>query len=221
MRGEITKNPGLKIISFILALLLWYNISQKGMTEISRDISVEYINIPAGIEILDKDVDRVSLSVYGSEQIIKTLKQGDIRVVINLEDSEPGKRTFKIGKDNIRLPSALTVTDINPDTITLVLDRIIKRTLPVRVRFSGAFDRKKYRVRTKPAFVDVEGPSTIVSKLNFLSTEPLKLPDIMPQEGIRVPISNNYKRLKLSVEEVTVIIRPKGENRAEKQKEER
>jgi YbbR domain-containing protein len=208
MRTRITKNLGLKLVSFVLAILLWYNISHKGMTEISKEVYLEYINIPAGYEIVDKDVDRVNLNVYGSEQIIKNLKQGDIRVVIDLEDAKVGKQVFKITRDNIKIPSALTVTDIQPSTVTILLDRITKKQLPVRVRFRSKLNRKLFEVRVSPPTVEVKGPASLLTKLTYIDTEPVKIDKTLP-EKIVVPISGNYKKLSFDVEKVEVLLTPK------------
>lgn len=209
MSSKVTGNLGLKITSFILAILLWYNISHKGMTEISKDIYLEYINIPAGYEIIDKDVDKVNLNIYGSEQIIKTLKQGDIRVVVDLENAKAGKQVFKITRENIKIPSALTVTDIQPSTISVVLDKIIKKRLPVRVRFTGKFNLQNYNIKVLPPVVEVEGPSTVVNKLTYLNTEPVKQSQLKPEKPIRVVIANSYKKLSLNVNTVEVWLIPK------------
>jgi len=207
--SKVTGNIGLKITSFILAILLWYNISHKGMTEISKDIYLEYINIPTGYEIIDKDVDKVNLNIYGSEQIIKTLKQGDIRVVVDLENAKAGKQVFKITRENIKIPSALTVTDIQPSTISVVLDKIIKKRLPVRVRFTGKFNLQNYNIKVLPPVVEVEGPSTVVNKLTYLNTEPVKQSQLKPEKPVRVVIANNYKKLSLNVNTVEVWLIPK------------
>ncbi len=209
MSSKVTGNIGLKITSFILAILLWYNISHKGMTEISKDIYLEYINIPTGYEIIDKDVDKVNLNIYGSEQIIKTLKQGDIRVVVDLENAKAGKQVFKITRENIKIPSALTVTDIQPSTISVVLDKIIKKRLPVRVRFTGKFNLQNYNIKVLPPVVEVEGPSTVVNKLTYLNTEPVKQSQLKPEKPVRVVIANNYKKLSLNVNTVEVWLIPK------------
>ncbi len=209
MRSKLTEHLGLKITSFILAILLWYNISHKGMTEISKDIYLEYINIPTGYEIVKKDVDKVNLNVYGSEQIIKTLKQGDIRVVIDLENARLGKQVFKITRKNIKIPSALTVTDIQPSTVTVVLDKIIKKRLPVKVRFSGKINLQKYNIKVLPPVVEVKGPSTVVEKLTYLNTEPVKQSQLVPEKPVKIAISNNYKKLSLNVNSVEVWLIPK------------
>lgn len=208
MTTGITKNLGLKLISFVLAILLWYNISHKGMTEISKEVYLEYINIPAGYEIVDRDVDRVNLNVYGSEQIIKNLKQGDIRVVIDLENAKAGKQVFKITRENIKIPSALTVTDIQPSTVTIQLDRIIKKPLPVRVRFRAKLNRKLFEVRVSPPTVEVKGPASVLKKMTYIDTEPVKTVHPLP-EKITVPISGKYKRLSFDVQKVEVFLIPK------------
>ncbi|NOX20837.1 MAG: hypothetical protein GXO99_06225 [Nitrospirae bacterium] len=209
MRDRFTKNLGLKIVSLVLAVLLWYTISQKGMTEISMDVAIEYINIPQGFEIIKKDIDRVTLSVYGSEQILRTLKPGDIRVVVDLEGATPGERIYKIGKKNIRIPSALTVTDIKPSSVKVVLDKNIKKTVPVRVRFIDKFREDLYELRISPRVVELTGPSTMLKDIDFLYTEPLKASALTPEETVSVKLMDDFDKLQVSVKEVKITVVPK------------
>lgn len=209
MKDRFTKNLGLKVLSLVLAILLWYTISQKGMTEVSMEVAIEYINIPQGYEIIKKDIDKVTLSVYGSEQILRTLKPGDIRVVVDLEGASPGERLYRIGKKNIRIPSALTVTDIKPSSVKVILDRNIKKTVPVRVRFIDKFRKDLYKVKVSPRVVELSGPSTIVKDIGFIYTEPVEASLMKPGVPLTVKLVDDLEKLQVSAKQVKVTLIPK------------
>ncbi|VAX32354.1 hypothetical protein MNBD_NITROSPIRAE02-1734, partial [hydrothermal vent metagenome] len=52
MRDLFFKNLGLKVLALCLAIILWFLISGRGVSEITLEVPIEYINIPPGYEIV-------------------------------------------------------------------------------------------------------------------------------------------------------------------------
>ncbi|GBE02108.1 YbbR-like protein [bacterium BMS3Bbin06] len=207
MKNLIFNNTGLKLLSLGFAILLWFIISARGTSEITLDVPIEYINIPKGLEILRKDRDRVNVSIFGSERILRAVKPDDLRVFIDLKGSPSGTRVYSIIRRNIKVPAAVTVSNVSPSSVKITLDRTIEREVPVKV----VLDRipRDYKLIIKPDRVRIEGPESIVRNVHILKTEPLKLRDLKNGNKRDATIITNLDKVRLSVDMVEVSLEKK------------
>jgi len=214
MKNLIFNNTGLKLLSLGFAILLWFIISARGTSEITLDVPIEYINIPKGLEILRKDRDRVNVSIFGSERILRAVKPDDLRVFIDLKGSPSGTRVYSIIRRNIKVPAAVTVSNVSPSSVKITLDRTIEREVPVKV----VLDRipRDYKLIIKPDRVRIEGPESIVRNVHILKTEPLKLRDLKNGNKRDATIITNLDKVRLSVDMVEVSLEKKEKQGGDK-----
>ncbi len=214
MKNLIFNNTGLKLLSLGFAILLWFIISARGTSEITLEVPIEYINIPKGLEILRKDRDRVNVSIFGSERILRAVKPDDLRVFIDLKGSPSGTRVYSIIRRNIKVPAAVTVSNVSPSSVKITLDRTIEREVPVKV----VLDRipRDYKLIIKPDRVRIEGPESIVRTVHILKTEPLKLRDLKNGNKRDATIITNLDKVRLSVDMVEVSLEKKEKQGGDK-----
>lgn len=113
---------GLKIAAVLLSVVLWIFVTSRGQSEITIDIPPEFKNIPAGLEVVNHSVKVISLNIKGQERLIKDIKPSDIRVYIDLSKAKKGEGIYYINKDDIRLPRAITVTNITPSYVKVITE---------------------------------------------------------------------------------------------------
>jgi YbbR domain-containing protein len=130
MKRMLLNNLGLKVLSLLFAIIIWFFISAKGGVERTLDVPIEYINIPPGHEILKKHTEAVKVSIFGSERVLRTIKPEDLKLYIDLRDALPGKFSYSIKKGDISVPQSLSVFNITPKTITVTI--IESKNLEIR-----------------------------------------------------------------------------------------
>ncbi len=172
-REMVLSNLGLKVVSLLIAILLWYIISAKGVSEMTLELPIEYINIPQGFELLQKNTDTVKVTLFGSERILRSLKPEDLRVRVDLRGTTEGEVVYELSKKDISVPSAITISEIYPTQIKLYLDRRQRRAVPVRLTTSKGV-RDRYILEVKPPVVEIEGPSRIVTNTDHVRTQELR-----------------------------------------------
>lgn len=118
----VTTNFLLKVISLILAIILWFFVVSRGHSVVVVDVPVGFKNIPQELEIIDS-TKTVSINVEGQERLLKNLKQDSISVIIDLKNAKSGEIYLPVLKDNVNLPKRLVVTNISPQRIKLVLEK--------------------------------------------------------------------------------------------------
>ncbi len=208
MRELLFRNLGLKLLSLLLAILLWFFISAKGVSEITIEVPIEYINIPAGYEILKKDRDTVRVSVFGSERVLRSIRPEDLRVYVDLKDARPGKGSYPIKKSNIKVPPALTISSVTPPKVNIVLDRTVSREVPVKPDLLGKPAPGRYisEITVRPERVEIEGPETVIRKVPSVRTEPIDVSGLREDVIEKVGLETDISEVRLTTDSVEVHI---------------
>jgi len=177
MSNLLTKNLGLRISAILIALLLWYFVTSRGQSEMSIEAAVEFKNIPAGLGMVSTSSKSVVVNVKGQERLMKNIKSANIRVAVDLAKAKMGEGTFYIGKEDIKLPYAMTVTSVSPPSIKVRLDETASRAVVVTARITGAPEHGYVvrRVSVEPPNVTVQGLKSDIGRISELKTEELDI----------------------------------------------
>lgn len=210
MRRLLLENIGMKTAAVVFAMVLWFFVTSRGQSEISMDIPLELKNIPEGLESIKQGTKSVSVSIKGQERLLKNMKPSDVRVYIDLSKARKGAGTYYISKDDVKLPYTMTVTNISPSSVRVVLEETVIKTVPVRPIIVGS-PEKGFVVRSvevTPKEVTVEGARSEVRKVNSLKTEPIDitgLDEVFIQDA-RLDMAGRNIRTKINEVKVKVVI---------------
>ncbi|MFZ5803117.1 MAG: YbbR-like domain-containing protein [Candidatus Omnitrophota bacterium] len=178
----LTSNWGLKVISLLIAVGLWYYAVSEESIEVRRSIPLEIIAQNPKMSVLKASADHVWVVFSGPRNITADLTSKDIRAVhyIGQEVSSPGDYSFRLESREIQLPSLeIQVVKIYPETIQVTMDELITQKLKVKPDFIGepAFGYKIHDqgIQMDPNAVLVEGPKGQVSQIEAVLTEPIDL----------------------------------------------
>jgi YbbR domain-containing protein len=199
-------NFGLKVLALIIALGLWL----AGHRDIERaiEVPVEFRNIPSDLMVSDDRVDYVVLRLMGPRTLVSTVDSEDLKLLIDLKGAKSGSASYPLGSHSFNVPRGVTVARITPPVIHLRLDPLLKRALPVTVRFSSGppAGYKIYQTMVQPAAVSVQGPADDVKRLVSVETVPI---DIEETNGVlrrKVRLSADGKALSFYPDQVDVAI---------------
>ncbi|MBF0566638.1 MAG: YbbR-like domain-containing protein [Nitrospirae bacterium] len=175
MKRFFTENIDIKIITLILAIILWFFVNIKGHSDIMLELPIEYKNIPKDYEITKTSANLINVRIQGQEHIIKGLSPRDLSIYIDLSKAHEGEKIYYVTKDNIKLPPSISVVNIDPSSITVNLEEVSRRTLNVKPKIRGT-PKKGYSivdVISIPGEITVEGSKKELDKLNHIDTEPI------------------------------------------------
>lgn len=208
MHRLFLENIGLKITAVVMAVILWFFVTSKGQSEMTLDAAIELKNIPAGIESVNQSATSVSIRVRGQERLLKSVKPSDIHVYVDLSKARKGRGTYYISKDDVKAPSAMTVLNITPSSVSIILEETVKKTVPVHPDINGT-PRKGFLVRSieiKPSEVVIEGAKTEINRVNFLKTEPIYISETDETFTQNVRFNLAGKNIRTSPQEARVKI---------------
>ena len=166
-----------KAIALLLAVMLYFGISSRITKE--RIIS----NVPVKVTLaseLSGSVDNVTtnVTVKGAESAIDALTPDEltIHVAVDQNNLVSGHTYVVFPKPSMFSPRG-GVTVKKCDKITLHLQKIISRQIPVEVKYSGSLNKNFAITGTTaiPASVTVTGPEDVVKSLRSIATSDIPL----------------------------------------------
>lgn len=171
-RYWITHNWHLKIVSLVLATMLWLAVGNQASSEIGLEVPLEYRNIPTRLEITGDMTSTVQVRLRGASNLIKDITAKDVSTTIDLGKMGRGEKIVPLSPQNVQAPFGAEVIRVNPSSVRFNLERTVMKTIPVVLMFVGqppdGFEIGK--VEINPAAVDIEGPESRVNPLTFIST---------------------------------------------------
>lgn len=177
----VTEHWGLKLVSLLLAIGFWFYASGEETIEVVRSVPLHMETGKKELIISEKTVSSVAVRLRAPRALLSVLSSADVsgfhRVV---GVTQAGEYSFRVTGEDIKVPSnEIQVTGIFPEVVTVSIDEMIVKKLPVEPHLAGdpAYGYKilKERLEVDPNAILVEGPKAQVSKVESVKTEPIEL----------------------------------------------
>jgi YbbR domain-containing protein len=178
VKNILLNNLGTKISALLIAVFLWFFVTSQGQSELTLDAPIEFKDIPVSLGIVGSNAKTVSLTIRGQERFMKSLNSADIRVFIDMRKAQQGEAQYPVAKEDVKLPFAMTITNIAPTSVKVRLEEMITRTVSVQPQLIGAPEKGIASVTVEPKFVVIRGLRSEVRKISFLKTEEFDISDI-------------------------------------------
>lgn len=171
------RNPWLKLLSLVVAALLWATVTRDQSVERSIRVPLEYQNMPDGLEIVGESPGTVDVRVRGPSGTLGRLEPGEVIAVLDLRLAKAGPRLFHLLTDEVRAPWGVEVAQVSPPTVSLEFERSSRKMVPIVPSVEGepAAGFVAGKVTSFPATVEVMGPESRLSRLTAATTEPVSI----------------------------------------------
>ncbi len=200
MALRLFSNLPLKIISLVVASVLWLAISGQSTVERNIRVPLEYRNVPPGMEIVGDPPGSADVRLRGSSGNLARVVQGDVVAALDLTNARPGTRLFNLRADEVRVPFGVAVVQVTPPTVSLDFEYAGQKVVPVSPVVEGDPEPGFVvgRITTAPATVQVLGPIGRLEALREATTEPVRV------DGARASVTD---RVTVGVEDSSVRLR--------------
>ena len=120
------RNASTKIISVTLAVALWtMMILQTGISKREFVVPLSFQLLPAQYELESRAVrNQVNVVLQGRTRDISTFDGTKLEVRIDARNFSPGTKNLVITKEMINTPSFLSIADIDPEEIEIIVKEI-------------------------------------------------------------------------------------------------
>jgi YbbR domain-containing protein len=173
MAVRLFQNLALKVVSVVLAALLWLIVSGEQTVERVLRIPLEFTNIPAQLELVGDPPNVVDVRIRGSSGTLSRLSAGDLAAVLDVHSPRPGQRLYHLTGSDVRAPFGVNVVQVAPSSIALFFEQSSTRTVPVRPVLEGqpAAGYIVDKVTADPPTVEIVGPASALKVLTGAVTE--------------------------------------------------
>jgi YbbR domain-containing protein len=203
---------GLKVVSVLLAVLLWMAVSGEETVERGLRVPLELQQVPAGLELGGEAPALVDVRVRGGSGALSRMGAGDVVAVLDLHSVAPGQRLFQLTPEQVRAPFGIEVVQVMPATVALVFERSTTRQVPVVPAIDGtpASGYVVDEITADPKMVEVTGPESAVARVNEAVTGSVSIAEAAQSvtETVTVGFVDPLLRLKTpGASNVTVRVR--------------
>ena len=169
----------LKLVSLLLAFGLWLILvpSQKMYSEKTLTIPLETRNIPAGLEIVEQQVEKIDITLRAPNRLLDEIGPSGLVARIDLDRASVLQQEYPLNESMIAVPPGAEVIKIAPNKVTIKLERTGEAAIDVHPTLRGKVS-PGFRValtEIEPASVRVRGPESRVRDKEAAVTAPIDL----------------------------------------------
>ncbi|MCK4363298.1 MAG: YbbR-like domain-containing protein [Candidatus Aminicenantes bacterium] len=210
------KNWGLKLFSFLLALILWLTLitPEKIFSDKWLTIPLELHNIPPEMELMEKPPASVDVKIRASKSLINDITSANVHAVLNLEKASIDQEDYPLRKSMISIPSGAEVREIRQSQVSLKLERTREILLDVEANIIGELKKglKVENVGVFPPQVLIKGPESKVKDNYKVRTSPIDISSftetteleadlILPNPDLRLASTQTKVRVRILIQE--------------------
>ena len=174
---------GLKVISIVLAVLLWIYIGNQGGTSTRQDTVVtelQYLNLGEGLSI-EKAPKTINVTLWGAYS-----ERGTISAYVDLAGLKPGTHRLPVKLEAVR---GAMFTRANPKEVEVVLTRLQERELRVdyQITTNPPPGYELLDLAITPDKCIISGEVSILSQVNRIVC-PVNLGNVRGVQSYRLPL---------------------------------
>lgn len=168
---------GMKVVSIVLATLLWLLVSGEQTVERALRVPLEFTNLPPHLELVGDPPTLVDVRVRGSSGTLGRVVAGELSAVLDVRTARAGQRLFSLTTDDVRAPFGVEVVQVTPASVPLTFEESVAKTVGVMARIEGepAPGFTIGGITVEPPTVAIVGPASALNSLTEAITEPISV----------------------------------------------
>jgi YbbR domain-containing protein len=173
MKDLLLRNWHLKLLSLLLATILWARVARIPTSEIALSVPLEIRNIPPQTEVYGDTTEPVEIRLRGPYSLVRTVVPPDLSIAIDMNGVSMGQgKVLPLSPELVRAPFGVEVVQVIPARVRLNVEHRLNRTVRIYPRLTGAsgagFEVEKAIVT--PESIEIEGPESHVLKVESIET---------------------------------------------------
>jgi hypothetical protein len=173
MLSSIFENWQFKLVALGLALLSWYFLTGRERVDTWVELPVNFVNVPGDLVIRGGRTAGVEVRLRGPRGIMRNIDEEDSPYLLDMSDTAPGENLVVFDPADVNVPGAVEVMEFSPPRLTLQVEQLLQKRLPVIADIRDATDthHEIAAVRIDPQFIVVRGPMSLVEPLQEIKTQ--------------------------------------------------
>jgi YbbR domain-containing protein len=123
----LTRNLGWRLLSVLLAVLLWVAVEGEPELVTLQPVPVFYRNVESNLALVANPPPSIRIELRGASDVLSRDNLANVAVLLDLAGlTEPGEKVFQVTRANITLPAGVRFVRSDPPELRLHLDRASK-----------------------------------------------------------------------------------------------
>jgi len=180
----------LKIVSFLLAIILWVVVLGSKTIEITKEVPLE-VHLGDDLILSEPLPDRITLRIAGPKAFLRSINSRlEDPIRINLENRKAGVFTQHLYSDIVKLPVGVKVLSVVPNQLTFKLEELKRKSVPVQLEFSGevAAGLRLMKAEVSPNSVKIRGTRQRLALIQQITSSTIDLSQVKETGIIPVPL---------------------------------
>jgi hypothetical protein len=182
LRALLFEDWTLKTFALIITLGLWFAVTTQRAPATMRlhNVPLEFV-LPENVEIGNDPAKVVEVTLQGSRGKLDEMNVANLVARADVTGLRPGDRVARLYESvRMDLPEDVRIIEVTPRSVTLHLETVVERDVPVEARFEGELPEgfRRVSVTVTPERVRVRGPESHVGAVEKAFTETISLSDI-------------------------------------------
>ncbi len=187
------------IFSLLFALLVWISVNLSSEVQTTIEVPIVILNLDSSKALAQPLPHSLTLKVRGvGWDIVNTILSSSAQYNLDMAKVSSEKKyvTLHNIKERFTSPHILEVINVQPESLTVVLDEKIKKRVPVipqlDVQFHEGFGMVG-SVRTSPESITVVGARSLLLSLSSWKTMPVSFGDVKTPQAIQTKIADTLQ----------------------------
>lgn len=174
-----SKNVSLKLISVLVAIMLWFMVLSGQVITKSVLVPVNFIDTPTGYIALSSS-SNLSVIIQGSKSLLDTFKYGTLSLNIDSKSLSHGANSKSIVPSDIIAPIGVEVLEITPSRVNISYEQLESKNVRVTPIFIGEAPKgyKVISIDIEPDIVKISGVKSKLNLINHIETHQINLSDL-------------------------------------------
>jgi YbbR domain-containing protein len=211
IKSYFLKNWGLKLVSFLLALILWFTLipEEKTFSEKSLTVPLEIHNLPPQMELVERPLQSVEVTIRAPNRLIPQISSANVHAVLNLQKASVAQTSYSLNRDMVSIPQGAEVKEIYPSQVSLKLEMTKEIIVDVEANLIGelAEGYQIESVKIVPNRILIKGPESKIKEGMVVQTIPIDISSFSQTTELEANLILPNPDLRLASTESKVLVR--------------
>lgn len=163
----------LKLMSLIIAVLMWYGVARDPVSEVALRVPVEFSRAPQSLDYTSDVLPQAQILLRGPARVLRDVAPESVHLAVDLQGATPGEHTYDLAPNQVRVPHGIEVMQVTPTRLRLVFDKRETRQVTVLARVVGTLPPGYHiaSVVVVPPVLTISGPARHVDAIENALTD--------------------------------------------------
>src|SRR5262245_47045582 len=183
-----------KVVSILIACVLW--AAAQGVTDVeqSLDVPIAVEKVPENLVVVEESAHEINLRLVGSRAALRQAAKSLQHYTVSLEGAKPGEARMSVNREELAVPRGARVAARSPSTLTYQLETVVSKTVPVRADLAGELPQgfRLVRVSLEPKDIAITGAKSSVRNIREVVTDRIELTRLRETTTLESSVALGY-----------------------------